>query len=1199
MYINAKNVVLRESAATNSWATGTSGRETQVGTARNDVFHGTAGDTLIGGAGDDAYNLWNGDFTITEQAGEGIDTVYANIWGAVTLSANVENLFLQGDGAKYGTGNSLNNIIVASTGGSTLDGKGGDDVLVGGARGDLFKIAAGNGSDAIVNFVSGSDSIQLQGYGVTSFNQLMSLAVQDGADVRFTMNNGELLVLRDLNLSSLKAYDFGFRDANIAGAGETTLAGAGRAINANGWYTFNNVWNSNGLVENRDFFIESTTNPSNMSRGTTFTWTFPVTTQSGAPVRAYPEIIFGPAPMGGGQKASDVGGVFPLQVSSLASLDINYDVSITGNRSGFNVAFDIWLTNAPGASGAAAVTNEIMIWAHTGDFPAFGTVVGTYVQDGVTFTIYHMDKYTAFVANTDQFKATIDFAAMLDKLIALGIVSPNEYLASVELGSEVFSGTGSLTIHNLDISATTHPVNGVGHSYFANGSGTTVTEIFQPISEPAPDSASPPLAGAAHEANFTSAATGVTADLLTPASNLGAASGQSLVGITDLGGSAFNDVLNGNAVANILTGGAGNDLLVGREGADVLEGGEGDDRLQGDAGADTLRGGAGIDTATYDRAAAGVTVDLTTPSANTGEALGDSYESIENLSGSAFDDTLAGDIRDNTLSGQAGNDVLRGRAGNDLLEGGAGADRLYGDAGDDVLQGDAGDDMLVGGLGADRLVGGAGADTAGYQSSAGGVRADLQNASTNTGEAAGDTYESVENLLGSGSDDILGGNIHDNTLAGGNGNDSLLGRGGNDLLDGNDGNDRLDGGEGNDILRGGAGADLLTGGAGADRLEGGTGIDEARYNLSLARVTVDLVSQSSNTGDAAGDTFVDIENLLGSAFNDILRGDDAINVLNGSAGDDSLYGRGGNDRLIGGAGADLLDGGAGFDMADYASAAAGVSVDLSKASLGTGDAAGDRYISIEGVVGSLFNDSLWGDQGANYLMGGAGADTLAGRDGDDTLRGGQGSDVLTGGQGADRFLFAAGDDRDTITDFQHGVDRISLSRSAFGLDSITGEERALTSADVDFLTSGSVATSGRATFFWNSATGVLRYDADGNGAGKAVTLASLTPGTTLTLSDIHTINDQDVYVGNIEDIGIYTSPLSTTVEDKEPGAVPTSLPTWNPAAAAVLSGAEVSYGAPDAYVALTWAPAVLHTLQAQEDAIPWLSQSAVNHLTHG
>lgn len=163
----------------------------------------------------------------------------------------------------------------------------------------------------------------------------------------------------------------------------------------------------------------------------------------------------------------------------------------------------------------------------------------------------------------------------------------------------------------------------------------------------------------------------------------------------------------------------------------------------------------------------------------------------------------------------------------------------------------------------------------------------------------------------------------------------LNGGPGNDSLRGGDGDDILNGGSGNDSLRGGNGDDILHGGPGADKLWGGPGLDTASYADSPAGVTVRLHSQQAYGGDAAGDTFedilvvfdedsedfiqlyfqTDIENLTGSAFDDILAGDHRDNVIAGGDGDDILYGGpgGGDDQMFGGPGNDILYGGVGND----------------------------------------------------------------------------------------------------------------------------------------------------------------------------------------------------------------------------------------------------------------------------------------------
>ncbi|MEM8730733.1 MAG: calcium-binding protein [Pseudomonadota bacterium] len=125
--------------------------------------------------------------------------------------------------------------------------------------------------------------------------------------------------------------------------------------------------------------------------------------------------------------------------------------------------------------------------------------------------------------------------------------------------------------------------------------------------------------------------------------------------------------------------------------------------------------------------------------------------------------------------------------------------------------------------------------------------------------------------------------------------DTLIGASGNDLIVGKGGNDRLAGNSGNDILIGGSGADVLLGGEGQDR---------AQYKNANSKVIVDMILTDKNTGQAAGDRFLSIENLYGTRYNDTLVGDNARNKLFGHSGDDRLFGRGGNDVLFGMGGRD-------------------------------------------------------------------------------------------------------------------------------------------------------------------------------------------------------------------------------------------------------------------------------------------------------
>ncbi|WP_304608471.1 calcium-binding protein [Inquilinus sp. Marseille-Q2685] len=206
---------------------------------------------------------------------------------------------------------------------------------------------------------------------------------------------------------------------------------------------------------------------------------------------------------------------------------------------------------------------------------------------------------------------------------------------------------------------------------------------------------------------------------------------------------------------------------------------------------------------------------------------------------------------------------------------------------------------------------------------------------------------------------------HDGTA----GPDALLLGAANDIADGGAGKDYLAGGLGDDSLSGGAGDDLLEGGAGADSLDGGEGIDAAGYATSLAGVQASLDRPAGNTGDAAGDSYAGVENLLGSAFADRLEGDAAANALRGGAGDDRLGGLGGDDRLVGGDGADVIAGGSG-------------------------------------------SDRIYGGAGDDRIAGGAGPDTIV-------VQPGFGRDVVTDfdGAGGDVILF----DRDVFAGFAEVV----------------------------------------------------------------------------------------------------------------------------------------------------------------------------------
>jgi Ca2+-binding RTX toxin-like protein len=475
-------------------------------------------------------------------------------------------------------------------------------------------------------------------------------------------------------------------------------------------------------------------------------------------------------------------------------------------------------------------------------------------------------------------------------------------------------------------------------------------------------------------ADFGSTASGLTVDLARGYAGRVSA-GDSLSGIENVIGTAFNDTLIGDAGANLLQGGAGNDTLTGGLGADTLDGGE------------------GVDTVSYAAETSGIVLDLENAAANTGAAAGDMFISIESFVGSAGNDVLRGNGAANLLDGGAGDDLIEGRGGNDTLIGGAGQDVFLLHTASDLAQ-----TLISGGEGWDVLrytAAGTLVLTAGVT---GVEEVRISDADGNTSGTAAASLDAT--ALGAGSSITLTGNNGANLLVG------------ND-----DGTNILVGHGGADTLIGGAGSDTLIGGEGADRLIGGDGSDWADYSSSSLAVSVNLKDQVQVLGDAEGDVLIGIENLIGSNGDDFLRGDMGANHLMGGAGNDSVQGHEGNDTLEGGLGADELIGGTGVDVASYRSAASGVVVDMLFSREATGEAEGDTFLGIENLQGSAFGDLLAGDNWANVLWGEAGNDTLIGAGGADTLIGGAGSDTLTGGTGADHFVLVRGDGADTITDF--------------------------------------------------------------------------------------------------------------------------------------------------------------------------------------
>ena len=473
-------------------------------------------------------------------------------------------------------------------------------------------------------------------------------------------------------------------------------------------------------------------------------------------------------------------------------------------------------------------------------------------------------------------------------------------------------------------------------------------------------------------------------------------------------GGGGNDTLYGGGGADALDGAEGNDIMIGGSGTDSYVGFDGDDIVRMDAGDvglnEAIDGGIGFDTVDYSASRGlgigpngrlrGVDINLS----NLGPAvvvaganLPDSFLSVESAIGTAFDDVIIGGNA--VVTGQDGLPVYVTDAngnpvpavdpatGQTVLDAATGLPVFQTTPMDFVILGGAGDDIVGGGDGNDRLDGGTGVDIVSYLAADAGITLNLGLATAqNTVGAGTDTLIGIEGAIGSASDDTITGTAADNYIDGG--------------------------------------ADL-----GADRLNGGAGVDTVSYASATAAVRVDLsLTVAQDTVGAGIDDITNFENVVGSAFNDNLDGNDGANVMEGGLGNDNINGR------------------AGVDTVSYERSVAGVTVNLA---LGTAQntigAGTDTLSNFENLRGSGFADTLLGNTAANVIEGGAGADTLNGGGGNDTLSGGAGNDVIDGGAGTDVAVFTgnrseytfsrSGTGTQTVLFVTHAsgeVDRLSL-----------------------------------------------------------------------------------------------------------------------------------------------------------------------------
>ncbi|MGR9211450.1 beta strand repeat-containing protein [Rhizobium leguminosarum] len=1027
--------------------------EKVIGSAFNDTLGSTSpfSYTLQGGAGNDTYVVGSAVIGIVEAAGGGDDEIRTTATSySMSSYANVERLTFTGTGNATLTGNTGDNIITAGTGNDILTGGAGADQLIGGAGTDTAGYAMAT-SAITFNLKTGVYTGEAAGDTFSSIEVLSGSASADtfvgnGTTITFDGYAGDDTV--DYSASAAAV------NVTLAGPGVTTVGSGGDA-------------QGNSFV-NIEKVIGSAFND---TLGSTSPFSYTLQGGAGNDTYVVGSAVIGIVEAAGGGDDEIRTTATSYSMSSYANVErLTFtgtgNATLTGNT-GDNIITagtgnDI-LTGGAGADqliggagtdtagyamATSAITFNLKTGVYTGEaagdtFSSIEVLSGsasadTFVGNGTTITF---DGY----AGDD----TVDYSA---SAAAVNVTLAGPGVTTVGSGGDA-QGNSFVNIEKVIGSAFNDTLGSTSpFSYTLQGGAGNDTYVV----------------GSA-VIGIVEAAGGGDDEIRTTATSYSMSSYANVERLTFTG--TGNATLTGNTGDNIITAGTGNDILTG---------GDGDDILIGGAGADQLIGGAGTDTASYANAAAAITLNLQT-GVHTGDAAGDTFSSIEAFAGSNFNDTLIGGTSDDILIGGAGADQLVGGAGTDTasyvnaaaaitldLKTGVHTGDAAGDTFDSIeaFIGSSFNDTFFSSASTDTLNGGAGTlDTIDYSLSSDAVNVNLTTNVVSGGDAAGDVLANFERVVGSSLADTLASSTSGHTLAGGAGNDIyLVGSEGVTITEasggGTDeirtalttysmasfanverltfigtGNATLTGNAGNNVITGGTGNDTLIGGAGADQMIGGAGTDTASYANSGAAVTVNLKT-GVHIGDAAGDTFSSIEAFIGSSS---------------------------KDTFVGNGTAVTFNGGVGTDTVSYSSSAAAVNVTLGAGGVTTvasgGDAEGNRLLNIEQVIGSAFNDTLGSTATTTQtLQGGGGNDTyvvisqntviteaagggddeirtsatsysmanhanverltytgtgnatLTGNTGDNIITGGTGNDTLNGGGGNDQLHGGSGDD---------------------------------------------------------------------------------------------------------------------------------------------------------------------------------------------
>ncbi|QTD34945.1 beta strand repeat-containing protein [Pseudomonas fluorescens] len=815
-----------------------------IGTAFNDTFNlDSATATFEGGAGDDVYVLNGGGGTVIEQAGGGNDEVRSN-FGQIYLGANVERLTYTGTSAFTGWGNASDNVITGGIGNDTLYGGAGADQFIGGAGVDTVGYED-SPVGVTINLKTGVNSGIAAG---DTYNGIERILGSKGSDT-FVADSRAMAFDGFYNDKAVDTVDYSTSAEAINVDIRSNVPGrAGIGGDAEG-DTLQNIDKVIGTAFNDTFNLDTAT----------------ATFEGGAGDDVY--VLNG----SGGTVIEQAGGGNDEVRSNFGQIYLGANVerlTYTGNASfiGWGNASDNIITGGAGNDllygGAGAdqfiggagvdtvgyedspvgVTINLKTGVNSGiaagdTYNGIERILGskgsdTFVADSraMAFDGFYNDKAVDTVDYSTSAEAiNVDIRSNVPGRAGIGGDAEGDTLQNIDK----VIGTAFNDTFNLD-SATATFEGGAGDDvYVLNGGGTVIEQ-----------------AGGGNDevrSNFGQIYLSANVERLTYTGNA------SFIGW-------------GNASDNIITGGAGNDLLYGG------------------AGADQFVGGAGFDTVSYGDTTVGVTINLKT-GVHTGIAAGDTYSSIEALTGTIAGDIFIADSAAMAFDGVAGMDMVsyeqsdsavtidlktKVNAGDAAGDTYTGIEFFQGSSFNDTLSGTAFGDNFIGGIGADLIDGREGHDTAWYINSKAAVNINLQTSVNEGADAQGDVLLNIERVIGSQF------------------NDTLTGSSAVDFLEGNTGNDVIYGGDGADFIYGGlvslAGplaSSAANAGAQADTLYGGNDNDT-------------ILTAANDTGSRA----------YGEA------GDDTITVVHGIAdggeGNDTLTGTGLGFSLFGGAGKDSL-----------------------------------------------------------------------------------------------------------------------------------------------------------------------------------------------------------------------------------------------------------------------------------------------------